>query len=799
MSEINKILKNQFGIERKAKPTKQDNRLREKLAIEESLRLEQQLVEEVNEIKQKAIEEELLRDIEERRRVEQESLRLKEQSKFVEEKSLSEDDMKKLDAFSGLIKSFGVEIEPEIVEEDLQLQIKDIKPVIVEEPKIDESKKIEALETLFSGLTALKPKPLVLETKTPEPVKSVPVVVSQTPVDIREAVKLVKDKTLPTKQETMESTQKLITDVVNNLEDMKGKTEVKEQIDEIDALRGEFNTLQKQVRQSQITIGGLSGSGGGLDPNKIAHNLLPAADDTFDLGSASKQWRNLYLGGSTLIIDGASLAAGELTVLDSITAGTVAASKAVIVDSNKDISGFRNVTITGNIVIPNAGNIGSASDTDAIAIASNGIVTFSQAPVFPDGSIAVADLDIDGATDINADIVDADLFIIDDGAGGTNRKVTASRIKTYIGDHTDSLAADNITVGDDAVNITTSSGNITIDAAANDSDIIFKGTDGSADITMLTLDGSNAGDATFNRNVTVTGDLTVNGDTTTVNTATLSVEDPLIKLANGNNSSDSLDVGFYGLYDTSGSQDLFAGLFRDANDSGKFKLFKDLQAEPTTTVNTSGTGYAVATLVANIEGNITGDVTGNTSGTAATVTGAAQTNITSLGTLTTLTVDSIIINGTNIGHTSDTDAIAIAADGVVTFSQVPVLPADTIETADIQDNAVTPAKIAGAVNAQTGTSYTSVLADAFKTVTMSNGSANKLTIPPNSSVAYAIGDRIDVVMLGSGTTSIQGGTGVTLNAVSTGTVAIAAQFAAVSCLKIATDTWVAMGNHGGVS
>ena len=222
MSEVNKILKNQFGIERKAKPTKQDNRLREKLAIEESLRLEQQLVEEVNEIKQKAIEEELLRDIEERRRVEQESLRLKEQSKFVEEKSLSEDDMKKLDAFSGLIKSFGVEIEPEIIEEDLQLQVEDIKPVIVEEPKIDESKKIEALETLFSGLTALKPKPLVLETKTPEPVKSVPAVVLQTPVDIREAVKLVKDKTLPTKQETMESTQKFITDVVNNLEDMKG-------------------------------------------------------------------------------------------------------------------------------------------------------------------------------------------------------------------------------------------------------------------------------------------------------------------------------------------------------------------------------------------------------------------------------------------------------------------------------------------------------------------------------------------------------------------------------------------------
>ena len=87
----------------------------------------------------------------------------------------------------------------------------------------------------------------------------------------------------------------------------------------------------------------------------------------------------------------------------------------------------------GGITIANAGQIGSAGDADSIAIASNGVVTFSQAPVFPDGSIAVADLDIDGATDIGAAIVDADLFIIDDGAGGTNRKVTAARIKTYAG------------------------------------------------------------------------------------------------------------------------------------------------------------------------------------------------------------------------------------------------------------------------------------------------------------------------------------------------------------------------------
>ena len=126
-------------------------------------------------------------------------------------------------------------------------------------------------------------------------------------------------------------------------------------------------------------------------------------------------------------------------------------------------------------------------------------------------------------------------------------------------------------------------------------------TDG--DLAMTIADG---GAVTFAQDVTVTGDLTVNGATTTVNTATLSVEDPLIILAKANNSSDTLDIGFYGLYDTSGSQDLYAGLFRDANDSGKWKLFKDLQAAPDTTVNVSGTGYAVGTLVADIEGDVTG-------------------------------------------------------------------------------------------------------------------------------------------------------------------------------------------------
>jgi len=163
-------------------------------------------------------------------------------------------------------------------------------------------------------------------------------------------------------------------------------------------------------------------------------------------------------------------------------------------------------------------------------------------------------------------------------------------------------------------------------------------------------------------NVTISGNLTVNGDTTTVNTATLSVEDPLIKLAKANSSADSVDIGFYGLYDTSGSQDLYAGLFRDANDSGKFKLFKDLQAEPTTTVNTGGTGYAAATLVVGtLEGAVTGNVTGDVTGNADTATALATAR--TIGGVSFDGTGNINLPGVNTaGNQNTSGTAAIATD-----------------------------------------------------------------------------------------------------------------------------------------
>ena len=88
-----------------------------------------------------------------------------------------------------------------------------------------------------------------------------------------------------------------------------------------------------------------------------------------------------------------------------------------------------------------------------------------------------------------------------DGSSGHVLKTDGSGNLSFVAQSVSSLAADDISAGDAAVTISTTSGDITIDAAANDTDIIFKGTDNTADITMLTLDGSDAGTATFNHDI----------------------------------------------------------------------------------------------------------------------------------------------------------------------------------------------------------------------------------------------------------------------------------------------------------
>lgn len=101
-----------------------------------------------------------------------------------------------------------------------------------------------------------------------------------------------------------------------------------------------------------------------------------------------------------------------------------------------------------------------------------------------------------------------------------------------------------------------------------------------------------------------------------------------------------------------------------------------------------------------------------------------------------------------------------------------------------------------ATNAQTGTTYTTVLADNGKLVTLSNASPITATIPLNSSVTYPVGAQITFARYGAGAVTIQGAGGVTI--VSTAATAaqptLRAQYSSATAIQTSTDNWLVVGD-----
>ena len=179
-------------------------------------------------------------------------------------------------------------------------------------------------------------------------------------------------------------------------------------------------------------FGAIDNGTSGIRSNTITAEtaFVPDASGGADLGTTSLEFNDAFFNDGAVINFGDDQ---DVTLTHTADTGLTLNStmKLMFNDASQFIQGSSATVLS----------IGATDEIDLTAttvdlngtLNVSGVATFQAAPVFPDGSIAVADLDIDGATDIGADIVDADLFIIDDGAGGTNRKTTASRIKTYIG------------------------------------------------------------------------------------------------------------------------------------------------------------------------------------------------------------------------------------------------------------------------------------------------------------------------------------------------------------------------------
>ena len=312
----------------------------------------------------------------------------------------------------------------------------------------------------------------------------------------------------------------------------------------------------------------------------VASNLLPSADNTYDIGASGSEWKDLYLDGTAnidslvadtadinggtvdgAIIGGSSAAAitgtaitgtsfvigsadiseAELETIDGVTAGTVAASKAVVVDSNKDIGSFRNITLTGEL---DAGSLDVSGDAD-----------------------------IDGTLEADAITVDG------------------TALNEYIADTVGAMVSSNTESG----------------------------------ITVAYEDGDNTLDFTVG---------TLNQDTTgTADNITVSA----------NNSTDETVYPIF-VDGATGSQ--------------------GAESDTGLTYNPSS-GLLTTTLLAG------------------TLNTAAQGNVTSLGTLTALTVDNVVIDGAVIGHTGDTDLITLSSGVVTVAGEVDATSLDISGNADI--------------------------------------------------------------------------------------------------------------------
>ena len=288
------------------------------------------------------------------------------------------------------------------------------------------------------------------------------------------------------------------------------------------------------------------------------------------------------------------------------------------------------------------------------------------------GKVDIGALEIDGATDIGADLVDADLIIVDDGANGTERKSTLTRVKKYIysaasGDATasdsgaitlaaaqtniTSLLATDIKIGeDDQTKIDFETADEIHFYAANAEQVFVSDgvfgpqTDSDVDLGTNSVRWKDAyvDSVTSTGNVSVGGNLTVNGTTTTVNSTTVTIDDPIFTLGGDTapGSDDNKDRGIeFRYHDGSSARVGFFG-YDDSNTA--FTLFTEA---------TNSSEVFSGTVGNAIFNQITG-----------TLQTAAQSNITSLGTLTTLTVDDVTINGKSISILgSATDLVSMQA------------------------------------------------------------------------------------------------------------------------------------------
>ena len=362
---------------------------------------------------------------------------------------------------------------------------------------------------------------------------------------------------------------------------------------------------------------------------------------------------------TSITVGSAVLTEAELETLDGITAGTVLASKVIITDSDKDITGGRNITISGELDAATgdfSGDVDVDGTLEADAITIGG-VTLAETISDTVGAMVTSNTEtgITVSYDDGDNTLDFVIGTLNQNTTGSAATLTTAR--TIGGTSFDGSA--NIAVG--------LAGTATALAAAR----TIGGTsfDGTANIavglaaTATTLETARTiGGVSFNGSANI--DLP--GVNAAGNQATSGLAGTATALATARTIGGTSFDGTGDIVVALASVGTAVTVADESSDTTCFPLFTtaatgDLPPKSGTNLTfNSSSGLLTATSFA---GALTGNVTGNASGTAATVTGAAQTNITSVGTLTALQVDNININTNTISTTAGTDLLITPVAG----------------------------------------------------------------------------------------------------------------------------------------
>ena len=278
-----------------------------------------------------------------------------------------------------------------------------------------------------------------------------------------------------------------------------------------------------------ITIGDANTDNLVINADVNSH-IIPNTDDTYDLGSSSQQWRDLYIDGTANI---------DTLAVDTVAVADLTDNRVVIAGSSGELEDDANLTFDGSTLAVGVDlDVDGQTDLDDVGIV--GVATITGAAIIDNVQIGQS-----GTNEIDTSTGDLTL----DSAGGT---VLVDDDLDVTGDIR--VNGGDIRASDDAVNITLTSSTLTTFAG----DIKVTGNDiqDSGGSAALTFDGSQ--NTTANANLTVAGNLFVNGSTTQVNTASMLVEDRTIELGmvdgSAPSSATTWDLGILFNYNSSGAK-----------------------------------------------------------------------------------------------------------------------------------------------------------------------------------------------------------------------------------------------------